>query len=331
MRLAYLAFTETGKQLADRLADALGGTAMRCNQPLSLEAWTSAQFSSAGGLIFVGAVGIAVRAIAPHLKYKATDPAVVAVDEGGRFAVPLLSGHLGGANDLARQIARVCGAVPVITTATDINGLFAVDEWAKRQHCVILNPAHIKPVSSRLLAGGTVRVHSAWPIAGTPPAGVMLAEDGRCHVRLDLLGGDRDTLCLVPPLAVLGVGCRRGTPRTALENALANLLDRAGICQQAICAAATVDRKGDEPALLEFCEAHCWPLYTYPAERLSQVPGIFTASPFVQSVIGVDNVCERAAVLASGGALYCKKLAGNGVTMALALKPYQPDWRWRDE
>lgn len=105
MRLAYLAFTETGKQLADRLADALGGTAMRCNQPLSLEAWTSAQFSSAGGLIFVGAVGIAVRAIAPHLKHKATDPAVVAVDEGGRFAVPLLSGHLGGANDLARQIA----------------------------------------------------------------------------------------------------------------------------------------------------------------------------------------------------------------------------------
>lgn len=287
---------------------------MRCNQPLSLEAWTSAQFSSAGGLIFVGAVGIAVRAIAPHLKHKATDPAVVAVDEGGRFAVPLLSGHLGGANDLGpsdRPGVRRC--------ASDHHchrhkRLVCSGRVGQTAHCVILNPAHIKPVSSRLLAGGTVRVHSAWPIAGTPPAGVMLAEDGCCHVRLDLLGGDRDALCLVPPLAVLGVGCRRGTPRTALENALANLLDRAGICQQAICAAATVDRKGDEPALLEFCEAHCWPLYTYPAERLSQVPGIFTASPFVQSVIGVDNVCERAAVLASGGALYCKKLAGNGVT-----------------
>lgn len=331
MKLAYLAFTAKGKELADRLACALGGEAMRCNQPLSLEAWTSAQFADAGGLVFVGAAGIAVRAMAPHLKHKATDPAVVVVDECGQFAVPILSGHLGGANDLARQIARVCGAVPVITTATDINGRFAVDEWAKRQGCVILNPENIKQVSSLLLAGGTVRVRSAWPIAGPPPAGVTVAEDDLCQVRLDLLGGDPDALCLVPPLAVLGVGCRRGTSRAALENALSALLDRAGICAQAICAVATIDRKGDEPALLEFCDAHGWPLYPYTAEQLRQAHGTFTASPFVQSVVGVDNVCERAAVLASGGALYCNKLAGNGVTMALALKPYQPDWRWRDE
>lgn len=91
---------------------------------------------------------------------------MVVVDECGHFAVPILSGHLGGANDLARQIAQVCGAVPVITTATDANGIFAVDEWAKRQGCVVLNSGQIKQVSSLLLAGGTVRVRSAWPIAG---------------------------------------------------------------------------------------------------------------------------------------------------------------------
>lgn len=331
MKLAYLAFTAKGKALADGLASALGGTVMRCNQPLSLEAWTSAQFADAGGLVFVGAAGIAVRAIAPHLKHKATDPAVVVVDECGHFAVPILSGHLGGANDLARQIARVCGAVPVITTATDANGIFAVDEWAKRQGCLVLNPGQIKQVSSLLLAGGTVRVRSAWPITGTPPAGVVVTEGNFCQVRLDLLGGDPDALCLVPPLAVLGVGCRRGTSRAALESALAALLDRTGICVQAICAAATIDRKGDELALLDFCKAHGWPLSTYTAEQLRQVQGPFTGSTFVQQVTGVDNVCERAAVLASGGTLYCNKLAGNGVTMALALKPYQPDWRWRDE
>lgn len=331
MKLAYLAFTAKGKALADELATALGGTAMRCNQSLSLEAWTSAQFADVGGLVFVGAAGIAVRAIAPHLKHKATDPAVVVVDECGHFAVPILSGHLGGANDLARQIARVCGAVPVITTATDANGIFAVDEWAKRQGCLVLNPGQIKQVSSLLLAGGTVRVRSAWPIAGTPPAGVAVTEDDFCQVRLDLLGGDPDALCLVPPLAVLGVGCRRGISHVALEDALVALLDRAGICVQAICAAATIDRKGDEPALLDFCDAHNWPLSTYTAEQLRQIQGTFTGSAFVQQVTGVDNVCERAAVLASGGTLYCNKLAGNGVTMALALKPYQPDWRWRDE
>ena len=97
---------------------------------------TAAQFAQSDALVFVGAVGIAVRAIAPHCRSKATDPAVVVLDECGRFAIPLLSGHLGGANDLARRLAKACGAVPVITTATDANGVFAVDEWAKHQHCL---------------------------------------------------------------------------------------------------------------------------------------------------------------------------------------------------
>lgn len=124
MTRAYLAFTETGLALAKRLAVSLPGSVARCGQNgASLAEWTSAQFVHSDALIFVGAVGIAVRAIAPHCRSKTTDPAVVVVDECGRFAVPILSGHLGGANDLARAIAAVCGAVPVITTATDAHGI----------------------------------------------------------------------------------------------------------------------------------------------------------------------------------------------------------------
>lgn len=119
MTRAYLAFTDTGFALAKRLAATLPGSVARCGQDgTSLAEWTGAQFVQSDALIFVGAAGIAVRAIAPHCKSKTTDPAVVVVDECGRFAVPILSGHLGGANDLARAIAAVCGAVPVITTAT---------------------------------------------------------------------------------------------------------------------------------------------------------------------------------------------------------------------
>ena len=113
-----------------------------------------------------------MRAIAPHCRSKAADPAVVVVDEGGNFAVPLLSGHLGGANALARALAKACGAVPVITTATDVNGLFAVDLWAKAQNCAVLEPERIKRVSGALLAGQTVRYWSPWPVAGETPAGV---------------------------------------------------------------------------------------------------------------------------------------------------------------
>ena len=144
MTRAYLAFTDTGLALARRLADALPGSVDRCGSGgVSLAGWTALQFAQSDALVFVGAVGIAVRAIAPHCRSKASDPAVVVLDECGRFAVPVLSGHLGGANNLARALAAVCGAVPVITTATDAHGIFAVDEWAKHQNCTVLEAGWI--------------------------------------------------------------------------------------------------------------------------------------------------------------------------------------------
>lgn len=331
MKLAYLSFTEKGRQLAGRLAAALGGTAQRCGASCSLEAWTAAHFSQSDGLVYVGAAGIAVRAIAPHLKSKTTDPAVVVVDECARYAIPILSGHLGGANDLARAIGRVCGALPVLTTATDVNGVFAVDEWAKRQNCLVLNPERIKTVSAKLLAGGTVTVQSSWPIAGQPPRNVCQTEDRGADVLLDIHPGTGEKLHLVPRIAVLGVGCKKNVLPQTLETALAAFLTGAGVCEQAISAVASIDLKKNEPGLLDFCAAHGWPLKTYPAEQLREVEGQFTPSAFVQGVTGVDNVCERSAVLASGGTLCQGKTAGDGITMALALAPYQPNWRWQVE
>lgn len=331
MTLAYLSFTEKGFALAQRLAGELGGCAARCNAPLGLREWTEAQFAAAEGLVFVGAAGIAVRAIAPYVKSKAADPAVVAVDECARFAVPLLSGHLGGANDLARRIAAVCGAVPVITTATDANGVFAVDAWARRQGCRVLGTEKIKRISARLLAGGSISVCSDWPIEGDAPPGVKLAERGPCEVRVSLRAAGPDELHVVPRIAVLGVGCRKGTSCGALEQAFAALVRQSGVCPQAVCAAASIDLKKNEPGLVEFCERHGWPFITCSAEALRAAPGEFTPSAFVQSVTGVDNVCERAAAAVSGGSLLQKKLAGGGVTMALAQKPCTLDWSWKDE
>lgn len=331
MKLAYLSFTEKGRQLAGRLAAALGGTAQRCGASCSLEAWTAAHFSQSDGLVYVGAAGIAVRAIAPHLKSKTTDPAVVVVDECARYAIPILSGHLGGANDLARAIGRVCGALPVLTTATDVNGVFAVDEWAKRQNCLVLNPEQIKTVSAKLLAGGTVTVQSSWPIAGQPPRNVCQTEDRGADVLLDIHPGTGEKLHLVPRIAVLGVGCKKNVSFQTLEMALAAFLDRTGVCEQAVSAVASIDLKKEEPGLLDFCAAHGWPLKTYPAEQLREVEGQFTPSAFVKGVTGVDNVCERSAVLASGGTLCQGKTARDGITMALALAPYQPNWRWQVE
>lgn len=331
MTRAYLAFTAKGLALAQKLAAAYSGSVARCGHApgqVGLADWTTRQFAGSDALIFVGAVGIAVRAIAPHCQSKASDPAVVVLDECGHFAVPILSGHLGGANNLARALAAVCGAVPVITTATDANGVFAVDEWAKHQNCAVLEPERIKLVSGALLAGREVHFTSDWPIAGTPPAGLTESADAPDFALALCPAGD--ALHLVPRIGVLGLGCRRGTCAEQLEAAFADFCARHSLAPACIAAAASIDLKADEAGLLAFCRAHGWPITFYSAEQLRALPGPFTPSPFVQSVTGVDNVCERAAVLASGGCIRIPKQAGGGVTFALALCPYAPDWRWQN-
>ena len=139
-----------------------------------------------------------------------------------------------------------------------------------------------------------------------------------------------DALHLVPRIGVLGIGCRRGTCAEQLEAAFTDFCARHSLAPACITAVASIDLKADEAGLLAFCRTHGWPITFYSAEQLRALPGPFTPSPFVQSVTGVDNVCERAAVLASGGCIRIPKQAGGGVTFALALCPYAPDWRWQN-
>lgn len=331
MNVQLISFSERGEALARRLAARLGGEAMRCGRPESLQVWTERRFHTADGLIFVGAAGIAVRAIAPYVTSKAQDPAVVVVDETGMFAVSLLSGHLGGANELAQRVAELCGATPVITTATDRNGVFAVDSWARMQGCTVRNPHEIRRISARLLAGETIKIRSDWPIADEIPKGIQLTQGQECDVLVSIHAAKQDALHLVPHIAVLGVGCKKGTGQAAIEAAFRETCARDGLTEEAFVMVCSVDRKAEEPGLLAFCQAHGFPFRTYTAEQLQTAVGNFSSSAFVQQIIGVDNVCERSAVLGSGGTLYRKKQAGNSVTMAVALKPFDPDWRWRYE
>ena len=128
-------------------------------------------------IVFVGATGIAVRAAAPYLMGKAYDPAVIVIDEQGKFVIPLLSGHLGGANKIAEILAQGLQAVPVLTTATDGRQVFAVDTWAKAHSCAVLEPHYIKYVSGALHRGETVGVRSDFPIEGLLPARIDLKKD----------------------------------------------------------------------------------------------------------------------------------------------------------
>lgn len=329
MIIRFLSFTDTGEQLARNLAAVLGGTSSRCSRQQSLDEWTQMGFREADALVYIGAAGIAVRAIAPYLKSKASDPAVVVIDENGRFVIPIASGHLGGANDLARRISHICGAQAVITTATDVSGTFAVDEWAKRQNCVVCNPEQIKMVSAELLRGGSIRVSSDWTIAGEPPDNVHQSQKEDCEVHLGMT--ETKGLWLLPRIVVLGIGCRRGTPKNIIEQEFIRFCQNNRLDKRAVYAVASIDRKQREPGLVAFCRSHSWELQVFSAQQLREVSGSFCSSDFVQEITGVDNVCERSAVLASGGSLYCSKQAANGVTIAAAYKPYTPNWRWKNE
>lgn len=328
--IAYLAFTEKGRALAQTLCAALGGEVSCTRDGIRVRDWTSEQFPRAGALVFVGAAGIAVRAVAPHLVSKASDPAVVVIDECARFAIPLASGHLGGANELARQIARITGAAAAITTATDANGVFAVDEWARVQNCAVIDPHGIKNVSAKLLAGEIITVRSMFPIGGEPPEGVSLTDKEAADVWVDI--HPRPGLTIAPRCLVLGVGCRRGTEREALEARFQEFCRLRGILPEAVFAAATIDLKQNEGGLSAFCEAHGWPLRFFSAGELAAAEGVFSASDFVAATTGVDNVCERSAVLASGegGGLIVRKYAGDGMTFALAERAVKLDWRWQN-
>ena len=316
-----------------------------------LRAWTALAWEASDALLFVGAAGIAVRAIAPHVASKANDSAVVVIDEAGRFAVSLLSGHLGGANELAQTVARAAGAIPVITTATDVRGVWAVDTWARCAGLAVSNPEAIKRVSARLLSGGRVALYSDMPISGQPPEGVDIASDrARADIVVSPFAGanagasvraaettgevvpagetgkpagvraqapEPEPLRLVVPCIVAGIGCRRGACAEAIGEAFLLACGQAGISPSAVREAATIDVKAHEKGLLAFCRARNIPLATYSAEELSLVEGSVSPSDFVRATVGVDNVCERAA-LADGGKLIFPKLAHGGVTVAFS-------------
>ena len=328
MRIVIFAFTGRGKATALRVRAALsdGDVWLRAPERLADESFapytsltecTGAVFDS-DALIFVGAAGIAVRAVAPHLAGKQTDPAVLCLDEAGRFVIPLLSGHIGGANRLARDIAAALNATSVITTATDVNGRFSVDAWAAEHGMVITSMALAKRVSAEILERD-IPFYSDAERPDRLPEGLVWSDRGAlgvCASVRDLAPFD-DTLLLVPRSLVVGVGCRRGISGETLAAAIQRVFQDHRLRPEAVAHVASIDVKRDEAGLIACCRERGWPVRFYSAQQLGAVKGDFAPSEFVRNAVGVDNVCARAAA-ASGGRIIVPKTAMGGVTVAVA-------------
>ena len=290
--------------------------------PLSGEVYRES-FSSADALIFIGACGIAVREIAPYLAGKKTDPAVLCIDEKMQFVIPLLSGHIGGANDLARRLAAALGASAVITTATDVNGKFAVDAWAAKNECAISSMLLAKKVAAEILERDVPLV-SEFPVRGALPNGVIESETGTLGVLIGIhtRAPFAETLRLVPRILHIGIGCRKGISKEAVETAIQTVFAEHHLDLNAVKGVYSIDLKRQEAGLLAACAAQDWSAAFYTAEELQAVAGEFTESPFVQGVTGVGNICERAAMLGADK-LLVKKTAVGGVTVAVAAEHWE--------
>ncbi len=381
MKIAIFSYSDQGCQLALRVAASYQahGALTTCYaiakfaEKYQLQAVPStcvgvaAQFGQVDVMVFVGACGIAVRALAPLLQSKTTDPACLVVDDAAQFVIPLVSGHIGGANEQAQWLAKALGATPVVTTATDVNHRFAVDAFAAQQGFAISSMAAAKAFSAAILTRDLPLSHCAQVKICTPLAsGLVLDERAAVHggafacadAKVQVQGETpvrtgagidvekpiapigvylgyqnispyQTTLRLTPKMLSLGIGCKKNTPQQAIESLVAQVLSEHQIDPAAICGVASIDLKAQEAGLLAFCAEHGYPFQCYSAQQLQAVSGdfSFTPSQFVQSVTGVDNVCERAAVLAAqqGGAsqsahFICRKTSRNGVTLAIAAQ-----------
>lgn len=336
MKLAVFAFTRRGCDLAEKIARFFPEaeeiqlyTMEKFSFPgflpvrSPLPAFVGPVFSQADVLIFVGACGIAVRAIAPWVKDKKADPAVLVADERGQFVISLLSGHIGSANRLTRELAGKLGAAPVVTTATDVNGRFSVDEWASSQGLAISDLRLAKAVSAAILEED-IPLWADAPIAAPLPPGVTLGNQGALGIYIGYRreGPFTETLTLIPKCLHLGIGCRRGTSREAIERAVLRVLDAHCLRREALKTVSSIDLKASEPGLLDFCQAWNLPVSFFSAGQLQAVPGEFTPSPFVKDTTGVDNVCERSAMVGAPK-IIVPKTVRDGVTVALAEESWE--------
>lgn len=352
MRTAVIAITGNGARLGSRLCEQLGSAelhvlakhmgktakgAIAINgeiRDLVARLWPATE-----GFVFIMATGIVVRMIAPLLERKDIDPAVVVMDDVGRFSISLLSGHLGGANELAERVAFITGARAVVTTATDANDLPSFDMLAKENGWVIEDLSRIKLLNSLLLENARIAVVDTTGIVrpwfhgrgnllfvDSFVAGFRSGAEGLLFVTSSSVPPQlqsENLLVLRPRNLFVGVGCNSGTAAEEIENVVMAGLKRLFLSPYSMAAVATAEAKRSEPGLIAFAEKFGLPIICYSSEELNSAGAPSPPSEHAMAAIGAVGVAEPAALLASGGGnLLLKKIKSGNVTLAIAEKPH---------
>lgn len=353
-KIAVVALTRGGKELALKLEKLISGAelylplkmkedGLKSSYFSSLKELTAELFKSSDAVIYIMALGIVVRMIAPHLEDKRTDPAVITIDETAQNVISTLSGHLGGANELSREIANKIGANPVITTATDCSNLEAVDLLAARLNCEIEPFGRLKYANAALVNGKKLNIFSDYKFETAAAEQInryplkLLEEQREAKAEYARTSGvekaafnviisnkslslEEDELQLIPKNIILGLGCRKNTSAAEIETAVDMLFAELGLTKKSIKKLATIDLKKDEPGLLKFAAENELELEIVSREKIKRVESELKIkkSEFVKKTTGVYAAASPAAILSSGeGDLIIDKRKFSGITLAV--------------
>ncbi len=320
MKYAILAITRGATLLGEQLAGQLEADFFPCKGKLrtTLETvWTEYD-----GIICIMATGIVVRTVAPLLKDKSKDPAVVVCDEQGKFSISLLSGHIGGANALADKVAEKTGGQAVVTTASDVLGRTALDLWCRDLCLEIGNKTIFTQKMGKLVDTGSLKVYSKYPLPPLPPDLIPTETLETADLIITSLTNiTTDAALLHPKTLVFGIGCKRGTPAALIEQCIESTCSEHNLAPQSLALIASITLKQDEEGLLAAAASKQLSLCFYTSDELNTVPGI-TGSPTVLRVTGAKAVAEPAAMLAAGStSLLVNKMKWQGATTAVAEIP----------
>ncbi|MDR3088747.1 MAG: cobalamin biosynthesis protein [Desulfobulbaceae bacterium] len=330
--IGLIAVTAGGRRLALRLSQTLADSELLMaadGEKLRVAALLQENWRRCDGFICVMAIGIVARAVAPILAAggdKRHDPCIIVMDELGQYAVSFLSGHLGGGNELARRLATICGGRAVITTASDVLRLPALDLWAREQNLALESRYRMTKAQAMLVNHGFVTLYSEIPIQFLPNGFIVTDDISQANIIVSNRRIVSDALLLRPRNLVLGLGCNRGATVAELTEAVTALFDELGFSLLAVRNLASIDQKKDEQGLLEFAGFNHWPLHFFSAAALNALAATLAAknrqlavSPAAMQAVGAIGVAEPAAMLsAATDSLLCGKRKWKNLTLAVA-------------
>ena len=289
---------------------------------------TASLFKDYQNIVYIAALGIVVRIIAPYLRSKRDDPAVVTIDETGRNVISTLSGHLGGANRLTERIAGILHSNPVITTATDCQGKPAIDMLAKKMGCAIEPFANLKLANGAIVNDRPLHIFTDYNLelretdffSIYPLSKISTEKNTGFPVVISnkVIEIEGNYLQLIPRNIIIGIGCRRGISAVEINHAVEESLQVLELKENSIKKLATIDLKKDEMGLFEYAAEKSLEIDFIDREEINKADLGINNSDFVQKMVGVPGVCEPAALLSSrNGVLILEKMKFNKITIAI--------------